>query len=64
MGKLKEHGSGDAPTNHFTTIRIGGFRITHCIPGKVWIMSESGEAWSFDEKALEEAIAAFFAKEF
>jgi hypothetical protein len=65
MGKLKEHGSGDAPTNHFTTILLGRFRITHCTPGVVWMTDyETGESGSFDEKKMEAALLKFFSEEF
>ncbi len=45
--------------------QIGRFLIVDTIPGHVWITDcTSGEGGNFDENRLEEAIAAFFAKEF
>jgi hypothetical protein len=64
MSKQKDHGSGDAPRLALS-MQIGRYRITHTLPGKVWIMDcEGGEAGSFEEKGLAEAIGEYFRKEF
>jgi hypothetical protein len=57
MGKLREHGSGDAPRLALS-MQIGRYRITPTLPGKVWIMDcEGGEVGqSYDVAQIEAAL--------
>jgi hypothetical protein len=64
MSKLKPEGSGDAPRLALS-MQIGRYRITPTLPGKVCIVDcNDGEAGSFDEKGLAEAIGEYFRREF